>query len=217
MPSSGRIPSCWTSPNRRKRKRRSSRKTARTKKTYSIDGKTYDSKPLLDYHKELAGLVEEGTIDSFELPEAGEASRSKYHAYKAVIDGIQFDSLNESRYYVCIKQVRDNHQETEHGKLLSFEMQVPYTIVPSHIKKGHRIRKMEYLADFVLHYEDGTERVIDVKGVETDVFKLKKKFIEYVYPDVVIECLKYVPALHSFLTTKAYKKYVKGQKAKKAA
>ena len=198
-------------------KRRSTKTTARTKKTYTIDGKTYDSKPLLDYHKKLAGLVKEGVIDSFELPGAGETSRSKYHAYKAVIDGIQFDSLNESRYYVFIKRVRDNQQETEHGKLLSFEMQVPYTIVPSYIKKGHRIRKMEYLADFVLRYEDGTERVIDVKGVETDVFKLKKKFVEYVYPEVTIECLKYVPALHSFLTTKAYKEYVKAKKAKKAA
>ena len=198
-------------------KRRSTKTTVRTKKTYQIDGKTYDSKPLLEYHRELAGLVKDGAIDSFELPEAGEASRSKYHAYKAVVDGIQFDSLNESRYYVFIKQVRDNHQETEHGKLLSFDMQVPYTIVPSYIKEGHRVRKMEYLADFVLHYEDGTERVIDVKGIETDVFKLKKKFVEYVYPEVTIECLKYVPALHSFLTTKAYKEYVKAKKAKKAA
>lgn len=189
----------------------------RTKKTYTIDGKTYDSKPLLDYHKELADLVEEGVIESFSLPEKGETTKSKFHAYKAMVDGIQFDSLNESRYYVYIKQVRDSQQETEHGKLLSFEMQVPFIIVPSHIKNGHRIRKMEYLADFVLCYEDGTKRVIDVKGVETDVFKLKKKFVEYVYPEVTIESLKYVPALHSFLTTKAYKEYVKAKKAKKAA
>lgn len=198
-------------------KRRSTRTTVRTKKTYTIDGKTYDSKPLLDYHKELADLVEEGVIESFSLPEKGETTKSKFHAYKAMVDGIQFDSLNESRYYVYIKQVRDSQQETEHGKLLSFEMQVPFIIVPSHIKNGHRIRKMEYLADFVLCYEDGTKRVIDVKGVETDVFKLKKKFVEYVYPEVTIECLKYVPALHSFLTTKAYKEYVKAKKAKKAA
>ena len=193
-------------------KRRNTKKTVRTKKTYQIDGKIYDSKPLYDYHRELAALIKDGVIDSFALPEAGETSRSKYHAYKADIDGIQFDSLNESRYYVFIKQIRDNAQETEHGKLLSFDMQVPYTIVPSYVKNGHRVRKMEYLADFVLHYEDGTERVIDVKGVETDVFKLKKKFVEYTYPDVIIECLKYVPALHTFLTTKAYKEYVKAKK-----
>lgn len=193
-------------------KRRSTKTTIRTKKTYTIDSKTYDSKPLYEYHKELAGLVKEGVIKSFSLPQVGETSKSKFHAYKAEIDGITFDSLNESRYYVCIKRVRDSGQETEHGKLLSFDMQVPYTIVPSYVKNGRRVRKMEYLADFVLHYENGTKRVIDVKGVETEVFKLKKKFVEYVYPDVVIECLKYVPALHSFMTTKAYKEYTKAKK-----
>lgn len=198
-------------------KRRSTKTTARTKKTYTIDGKTYNSKALLDYHKELAGYLADGIIESFDLPEADEVSRSKFHAYKAMVDGIQFDSLNESRYYVQIKQIRDYKQPTEYGILLSFEMQVPYEIVPSFLKNGHRIRKMEYLADFVLHYDSGRTRVIDVKGVETDVFKLKKKLVEYKYPEVEIECLKYVSALHSFLTTKAYKQYLKDKKAKKAA
>lgn len=198
-------------------KRRSTKTTARTKKTYAIDGKTYNSKALLDYHKELAGYLADGIIDSFDLPEADEVSRSKFHAYKAMVDGIQFDSLNESRYYVQIKQARDYKQPTEHGVLVSFEMQVPYEIVPSFLKNGHRIRKMEYLADFVLHYDSGRTRVIDVKGVETDVFKLKKKLVEYKYPEVEIECLKYVSALHSFLSTKTYKQYLKDKKAKKAA
>ena len=199
-------------------KRRSTKtRTIKTKKTYTIDGKTYNSKALLEYHKELAAYLADGIIDSFDLPEADEVSRSKFHAYKAMVDGIQFDSLNESRYYVQIKQIRDCKQPTEYGILLSFEMQVPYEIVPSFLKNGHRIRKMEYLADFVLHYDSGRTRVIDVKGVETDVFKLKKKLVEYKYPEVEIECLKYVAALHSFLTTKAYKEYLKAKKAKKAA
>ena len=199
-------------------KRRSTKtRTIKTRKTYSIDHKTYNSKALLDYHKELAGYLADGIIESFELPEADEVSRSKFHAYKAMVDGIQFDSLNESSYYVQIKQIRDSKQPTDHGLLLSFEMQKPYEIVPSFVKNGHRISKMEYLADFVLHYDSGKTRVIDVKGVETDVFKLKKKLVEYKYPEVEIECLKYVSALHSFLTTKAYKQYIKDKKAKKAA
>lgn len=198
-------------------KRRSTKTTARTKKTYTIDGKTYNSKALLDYHKELAAHLADGIIDSFDLPEADEVSRSKFHAYKAMVDGIQFDSLNESRYYVLLKQAKNFKQPTEYGILESFEMQVPYEIVPSFLKNGHRIRKMEYLADFVLHYDSGKTRVIDVKGVETDVFKLKKKLVEYRYPEVEIECLKYVSAIHSFLTLKAYKEYTKQKKARKKA
>ena len=199
-------------------KRRSTKtRTVKAKKTYTIDGKVYNSKALLDYHKELSDRLADGIIDSFDLPEADAVSRSKFHAYKAMVDGIQFDSLNESRYYVQIKQMRDFKQPTEYGILTSFEMQVPYEIVPSFIKNGHRIRKMEYLADLVLHYDSGRTRAIDVTGGGTDVFKLKKKLVEYKYPEVEIECLKYVSALHSFLTTKAYKQYLKDKKAKKAA
>ena len=143
--------------------------------------------------------------------------KSKYHAVKAVINGIEFDSLNESRYYTkLLLAIRDGSYDG-HGRFESFDMQVPYVIVPSYLKNGHRIRRMEYVADFVLHYKDGRDRVIDVKGIETDVFRLKKKFVEYVHPDVVIECLRYVPAQDSFMTLKEYKACVKARKEKKAA
>ena len=127
--------------------RRRSNSTAiikKASKTYVIDDCIYDSKPLADYHKYLAELVESGKIESFQLPQAGNVKKSKFHAYKAIINGIQFDSLNESRFYIKVLQ------EKRAGHLDRFELQVPFEIVPSHIKNGRRIRKMEYLADFVL-------------------------------------------------------------------
>ncbi len=42
----------------------------------------------------------------------------------------------------------------------------------------------EYRADFRVTYHDGTVEVIDVKGVQTPVFKLKAKCMAYFYPDV---------------------------------
>jgi len=35
--------------------------------------------------------------------------------------------------------------------------------------------------------KDGTTEVVDVKGVETQVFKIKKKMFEYMYPDLSIK------------------------------
>lgn len=32
---------------------------------------------------------------------------------------------------------------------------------------------MKYVADFVVRYKDGTEKVIDVKGMQTQVFRMK--------------------------------------------
>ena len=44
------------------------------------------------------------------------------------------------------------------------------------------------MADFVyFDVEKGKTIVIDTKGFRTDVFKLKKKIFEYVYPDLEIK------------------------------
>ena len=42
----------------------------------------------------------------------------------------------------------------------------------------------EYRADFRVTYTDGSVEVIDVKGVETPVFKLKAKCMAHFYPEV---------------------------------
>lgn len=194
-----------------RRRKTSKTKTTRTKKTYTIDGKTYNSKPLYDYHQELVAYQDKGIIDSFSLPEASEMQKSKFHAIKATINGIQFDSLNESRYYIKVLQ------DVTAGRIKSFDLQKSFEITPSYRKNGHIIRKMEYLADFVLHMADDTTRVIDVKGVETDVFKMKKKLVEYLYPDVTIECVRWVTKESKWMTLKEYKEYTKAKKKKKAA
>lgn len=188
-------------------RRRTAKKITRPKKTYTIDNKTYNSKALVEYHRELMECKKNGTIKSFELPEADEVSRSKFHAYKATINGISFDSLNESRFY--IKLLRDKTA----GFIKDFELQKPFEICPAFRNSaGKKIRKAEYLADFVLYLPDNTTRVIDVKGVETDVFKLKKKLVEHLYP-VTIECWHWIAG--RWMGPEEYKAYRKSKKVKK--
>lgn len=57
-------------------------------------------------------------------------------------------------------------------KVLRYTSQVPYLIVVKGTKIG------TYYADFVVEYADGHQEVIDVKGVRTAVYKLKKKLVE---------------------------------------
>lgn len=45
----------------------------------------------------------------------------------------------------------------------------------------------EYVADFVIFNNDGTCRIVDVKGVETDVFKLKMKMFKAQFPQLEVE------------------------------
>jgi hypothetical protein len=48
-------------------------------------------------------------------------------------------------------------------------------------KNGKLFRKIEYIADFQVHHLDGSVEIIDVKGVETAEFKVKRKLFERIY------------------------------------
>jgi hypothetical protein len=39
-----------------------------------------------------------------------------------------------------------------------------------------------YLCDFAIEYADGRIEYVDVKGVSTDVFRIKKKLVEALFP-----------------------------------
>lgn len=105
---------------------------------------------------------------------------SKYHARKTVIDGITFDSKKEADYYCELKMLKLA------GVVASFERQVPFELQPKYKKCGKTVRAIRYLADFVVAYADGHTEVVDVKGVRTEVYKLKRKILEYRYPDIRI-------------------------------
>lgn len=105
--------------------------------------------------------------------------KSKYNAKKVVVDGITFDSKAESQYYLILKQLK------KEGKIKDFKCQVAYELIPGYRDNtGKKIRNTQYVADFVVMYPDGTEEIIDVKGakgIQTDVFKIKKKLFEWLY------------------------------------
>ncbi len=171
---------------RRKKAAGTTLKKPRVSRSYEIDGKKYPSTALVAYHRELSLLRELGIIKSFKLPEVSDVSYSKFKSYKAIINDIQFDSINESRYYLKLLD------EKRRGIVKKFELQKEFELVPAYEKNGKKIRKMSYIADFVVQLADNSIQVIDVKGIETDVFKLKKKLFEYRYRNLSLICCRYV-------------------------
>ena len=115
-----------------------------------------------------------------------------YHK-KTEVDGIIFDSQTEAEYYEYLKYNKD---------VIKFEMQKEFILQNKFLivngeridethkdfKKiqkanpGCTIQAIKYIADFVVHYKDGTVKVIDVKGQKTVDFKLKEKMFNYMYP-----------------------------------
>lgn len=102
---------------------------------------------------------------------------SKYRAKKTTVDGITFDSKREAEYYVIYKRLADTEQ------IYSFQRQVPIVFMLN----GKKM--FTYKADFTYIDSDNNYHIIDVKGVETPVFRLKKKLIEEQY-GIKIEIVK---------------------------
>lgn len=95
---------------------------------------------------------------------------SKYHAKKTVVDGITFDSRKEADRYLVLKGMEED------GSIEGLRRQVRYELVPALDVDGKHYRPVYYVADFVyVDKETDKEVVEDVKGVRTDMYKLKSK------------------------------------------
>ena len=110
--------------------------------------------------------------------------KSKYRNKKVTVDGIKFDSQKEAEYYCKLKSLK------QAGEIKDFGLQPRYELQPAFEKNGKKYRAITYIADFVIVNNDGTTEVVDVKGVETQVFKIKQKLFEYKYPDLTLKIVK---------------------------
>ena len=99
---------------------------------------------------------------------------SKYNNKKTIVNGIKFDSKLESEFYEYLLEMG-----------CDFELQPVFLLQDKFEHNGKKYRKIEYKADFRIG-----NVVIDVKGQETDVFKLKRKMLLYKYPEIEFYCVK---------------------------
>jgi len=98
---------------------------------------------------------------------------NKFNAAATTVDNVKFDSKLEASYYTYLKTLR------RIGDVKYFLMQVPI-VLPGGKK---------YVCDFLVFYKDGRVEYVDVKGRETELFKLKKSVVEAQYP-IEIQVIK---------------------------
>ena len=110
--------------------------------------------------------------------------KNKYHNRRTQIGEISFDSVAEARRFNELKMM------LEIGEIRDLELQPRFELQPSFKKRNRTVRKIEYIADFMYKDRKGNTIVEDVKGMETDVFRLKQKLFEYKYPNLTLTLIK---------------------------
>lgn len=90
----------------------------------------------------------------------------KYGAIPTVIDGIRFASKAEARRYQELTLLERNFL------IKNLELQPSYQLIVNDQKI------CRYIADFRYTTPDGIEHIEDVKGIETPMFKLKRKLMK---------------------------------------
>ena len=104
---------------------------------------------------------------------------SKYKNKKIVVDGFNFDSKAEARYY---QKLRDSGESFSSLSDEYWEMQKSIPVLPGYtLPNGRKILPIKYKADFVKYRDGEIVKVVDVKGYQDNTSKLKMKMFSYVY------------------------------------
>jgi len=125
--------------------------------------------------------------------------KSKYNSKKCIYKGIKFDSQMEMEYY---KHLLEFYNENE------IILQPKFTLQDKFVDcRGNKHMAIKYIADFQL--PDGS--VIDVKGMETSDFKIKKKLFLYKFA-MKLYCMTKAP---KYYTVEYQKEWIELSELKK--
>ena len=127
---------------------------------------------------------------------------------KVNLDGYVFDSKAEANYYEGLK-IR-----YARGKFKDLNGTV-FNLQPAFKKQDKSFQAITYIADFLVYLPNGEVEVIDIKGMITETFNVKRKLFEYKYPHLQLILLKHVKKYGGFITLDEYNKLQRAEKRAK--
>ena len=108
--------------------------------------------------------------------------RGKYGAIRTKLDGFSFDSRAEARRYSELKLMQMA------GAISGLSVHPVYVLQDPFKLAGKTIRGIAYEADF--EYLDDSDLIAeDVKGIQTEVFKIKRKMFLKKYPHIELRLI----------------------------
>jgi hypothetical protein len=107
---------------------------------------------------------------------------NKYGARKSIFAGEWFDSTAERNYYMYLLALKQS------GEVAQIERQPQYVLQEAFRNAAGKHRaSIKYTADFRVTYTDGRVEVIDVKGVASRDYSLRKRMFEKRYGIAIVE------------------------------
>ena len=119
---------------------------------------------------------------------------NKYNARKSEQDGYVFDSKVENEYYnVLLDRIR-------RGEIRELEVHPKFPfVINGEPLRSHKNRPITYTADFKFWEKQGVNNfvhwqavVVDVKGMETDVWRVKWALVKALHPPTIFRIIKKV-------------------------
>ena len=106
---------------------------------------------------------------------------NKYNARKTTVCGRTFDSKREAEVYLELLA------QKQAGEIVRIGFQPSYTLLAGFKDNtGKNQKPITYTADFFVTFADGHSEVIEVKGVRTRDYLLRKKLFLYTMRDTDI-------------------------------
>lgn len=90
---------------------------------------------------------------------------------KQIVNGFRYDSGFEAQYGMFLES------ELKAKRIIKFGRQINLPLVVNDYKVCY------YRIDFIVYHLDGTTEYVEVKGYQTDVWKLKWKLFESLFSD----------------------------------
>jgi hypothetical protein len=96
-------------------------------------------------------------------------TKSKYHNKSSVYDGYYYASKLEAGHAQNLDILK------KAGKVKKWERQIPIDLMANGVKI------CRYYCDFKVWWKDGRVTLEETKGIETDVYRIKRKLLEALY------------------------------------
>lgn len=124
--------------------------------------------------KKTDPTAQEAIGNVMRIPHTQRKKSNKYNARKTTVCGRTFDSRREGEVYL------DLLSRKQAGEIVLIRLQPSYTLLEGfRDNQGNKQRPITYTADFFVTYADGHSEVIEVKGMKTRDYLLRKKLFLY--------------------------------------